>query len=111
MALATVIHTFLPSWLRTLKARLMLASVLVIAASVLGATSGLLHRVEQRSAEAVIDLEASHMEQLGAMVGQRVVMLQRMMRGAADRMPEAAAPRHHRVHDFAFAPHQPLSRS
>ena len=91
MANATFIKKLLPSWLRTLKARLMLASVLVIAASVLGATSGLLHRVEQRSAEAVIDLEASHMEQLGAMVGQRVVMLQRMMRGAADRMPPAAA--------------------
>jgi diguanylate cyclase (GGDEF)-like protein/PAS domain S-box-containing protein len=90
MALATLTR-LLPSWLRTLKARLMLASVLVIAASVLGAASVLLQRVEQRSAQAVIDLEASHMEQVAAMVGQRVVMLQRMMRGAAERMPPEAA--------------------
>ena len=96
MALAAFTN-HLPSWLRTLKARLMLASVLVIAASVLGAASMLLHRVEQRSAEAVIDLEAGHIEQMAAMLGQRVVMLQRMMRGAAERMPEAAA------HDPAVA--------
>ncbi|MFN9745219.1 MAG: diguanylate cyclase [Betaproteobacteria bacterium] len=79
------------SWLRTLKARLMLASVLVIAASVLTTASVLLERVERRSEQAVLDLESSHIEQTAALLGQRVVLLQRMMRAAAERMPEAAA--------------------
>ncbi|MFM7506927.1 MAG: PDC sensor domain-containing protein, partial [Rubrivivax sp.] len=79
------------SWLRTLKARLMLASVLVIAASVLATASVLLERVERRSEQAVLDLESSHIEQTAALLGQRVVLLQRMMRAAAERMPHAAA--------------------
>ena len=79
------------SWLRTLKARLLLASVLVIAASVLTTASVLLARVELRSEQAVLDLESSHIEQKAALLGQRVVMLQRMMRAAAERMPHAAA--------------------
>ncbi len=78
-------------WLRTLKARLMFASVLVIAASVLATASVLLHRVEARSEQAVVDLESSHIEQIAALLGQRVVMLQKMMRGAAERMPADAA--------------------
>lgn len=78
------------AWLRTLKARLMLASALVIAASVLVSASVLLERVEQRSEQAVLDREASHVEQMAGMLGQRVVMLQKMMRGAAEQMPDAA---------------------
>ncbi len=65
-------------WLRALKARLMLASVL-------------LERVERRSEQAILDLESSHIEQTAALLGQRVVLLQRMMRAAAERMPHAAA--------------------
>jgi diguanylate cyclase len=89
MALAAP-RTLSLSWLRTLKARLLLASALVIAASVLVSASVLLDRVESRSEQAVLDLESSHIEQVAALVGQRVVMLQKMMRGAAEQMPEAA---------------------
>ncbi len=78
------------AWLRTLKARLLLASVLVIATSVLGSATVLLDRVERRSVQALLDLESSHLEQKAAMLGQRVVTLQRMMRGAAEQMPAAA---------------------
>jgi diguanylate cyclase len=88
MASALSLHPL--AWLRTLKARLMLASALVIAASVLVSASVLLQRVEQRSEQAVLDREASHVEQMAGMLGQRVVMLQKMMRGAAEQMPEAA---------------------
>lgn len=89
--MATPVSKRLPlAWLRTLKARLMLASALVIAASVLATATMLLGRVEKRSEQAVLDLESGHMEQMAAMVSQRVVMLQKMMRGAADQLPEAA---------------------
>ncbi len=76
--------------LGSLKVRLILACVLVIAASVLATTGLLLERIERRSEQAVLDLESLHIEQMAAMVGQRVVTLQRMMRGAADHMPMAA---------------------
>jgi diguanylate cyclase (GGDEF)-like protein/PAS domain S-box-containing protein len=78
------------AWLRTLKARLMLASGLVIAVSVFVTASVLLDRVEQRSEQAVLELESGHIEQMAAMLGQRVVLLQKMMRGAAEQMPGAA---------------------
>jgi diguanylate cyclase (GGDEF)-like protein/PAS domain S-box-containing protein len=77
----------------TLRARLLAFSTLVIAASVLGTATILLERVERRSEQALMDLEASHTERLAAMLGQRVVMLQRMMRAAADEMPEPARKR------------------
>lgn len=79
------------SWLRTLKVRLLLASVLVIASSVLTTANVLLARVELRSEQAVLDLESSHIEQKAALLGQHMVMLQKMMRAAAERMPHAAA--------------------
>ena len=77
-------------WLGTLKARLMIASVLVIACSVLGSASVLLARVEARAVQAVLDLEADHIEQLTSLVGQRVVAMQNMLRATADAMPPAA---------------------
>ena len=68
----------------------MIASVLVIACSVLGSASVLLARVETRAVQAVQDLEADHIEQLASLVGQRVVVMQNMLRVTADAMPPAA---------------------
>lgn len=77
-------------WLGTLKARLMIASVLVIAASVLASASVLLARVEERGVQAMLDLEADHIERLAGLVGQRVVVMQNMLRATADALPVAA---------------------
>jgi len=77
-------------WLGTLKARLMIASVLVIACSVLGSASVLLARVEARSEQAMLDLEGDHIERLASLVGQRVVAMQNMLRATADTLPPAA---------------------
>ena len=77
-------------WLGTLKARLMIASVLVIAASVLASASVLLARVETRGVQAMLDLEADHIERLAGLVGQRVVVMQNMLRASADVLPAAA---------------------
>lgn len=77
-------------WLGTLKARLMIASVLVIAASVLASASVLLARVEERAVQAMLDLEAGHIERLAGLLGQRVVVMQNMLRATADALPAAA---------------------
>ena len=77
-------------WLGTLKARLMIASVLVIAASVLASASVLLTRVEERGVEAMLDLEGDNIERLAGLVGQRVVVMQNMLRATADAQSAAA---------------------
>ena len=77
-------------WLGTLKARLMIASVVVIATSVLASASVLLARVEKRGVQAMLDLEADHIERLASLVGQRVVVKQNMLRATADALPAAA---------------------
>ena len=68
----------------------MIASVLVIACSVLGSASVLLARVEARSEQAMMDLEGDHIERLASLVGQRVVSMQSMLRVTADTLPPAA---------------------
>ena len=77
-------------WLGTLKARLMIASVVVIASCVLASASVLLTRVEERGVQAMLDLEADHIERLASGVGQRVVVMQNMLRATADALPAAA---------------------
>ena len=77
-------------WLGTLKARLMIASVLVIASSVLASASVLLTQVKERGVQAMLDLEADHIERLASGVGQRVVVMQNMLRATADTLPAAA---------------------
>jgi diguanylate cyclase (GGDEF)-like protein/PAS domain S-box-containing protein len=77
-------------WLGTLKVRLMLASALVIAASVAISTEVVLHRVEARSVQAVIELERDNAERMAAMLAQRVVGLQKVLRATAAIMPGAA---------------------
>jgi diguanylate cyclase (GGDEF)-like protein/PAS domain S-box-containing protein len=81
-------------WFVTLKARLMAASVLVIAASVAGSTLFVIHRVEQRSEQAVTDLERDHAERVASMLQQRVIAMQRMLRATAQTMPELARSEH-----------------
>ena len=69
----------------------MLASVLVIAASVGVSTLVVLQRVEQRSERAVMDLERDNAERMASLLVQRVVVLQKMLRATADSLPPAAA--------------------
>ncbi len=77
-------------WFHTVKARLMVASTLLIAASVAVSTWVVLERVEQRSAHALLELERDNAERVAALLGQRVVGLQRMLRAAAGGLPAAA---------------------
>jgi diguanylate cyclase (GGDEF)-like protein/PAS domain S-box-containing protein len=68
----------------------MVASALVIAASVAGTASMELERVQQRSEQAVMDLELDNAERMASLLVQRVVTLQKMLRATADQMPAAA---------------------
>ena len=68
----------------------MIASVLVIACSVLASASVLLARVEARGVQAMLDLEADHIERLAGLVGQRVVAMQNMLRATANTLPPGA---------------------
>jgi diguanylate cyclase (GGDEF)-like protein/PAS domain S-box-containing protein len=77
-------------WLGTLKVRLMLASALVIAASVAVSTEVVLQRVQARSMQAVMELERDNTERMAAMLAQRVVGLQKVLRATAAIMPGAA---------------------
>jgi diguanylate cyclase (GGDEF)-like protein/PAS domain S-box-containing protein len=77
-------------WFGTLKARLMIASALVIAASVAGTAMVVLERVQKRSEQAVMDLELDNAERMASLLVQRVVALQKMLRATAERMPQAA---------------------
>ncbi len=77
-------------WLGTLKARLMIASALVIAASVAGSTLVVLERVQRRTEQAVMDLERDNAERMASLLSQRVVGLQRMLRATAEGLPAAA---------------------
>jgi diguanylate cyclase len=81
---------FLLEILRTLKARLMLASVVVIAASAWATAMVLLERIEKRSELAVVDLESGHIEQVASLIGQRIVTLQRKLAAAAAALPPEA---------------------
>ncbi len=77
-------------WFHTVKVRLMAASALLIAASVALSTWVVLERVERRSAQALQELERDNAERVAALLGQRVVSLQRMLRVAASALPPAA---------------------
>ena len=68
----------------------MLASVLVIAASVTVSTLVVLERVERRSEQAMMDLEADHAERVASLLQQRVVNMQKMLRATAATMPAGA---------------------
>jgi diguanylate cyclase (GGDEF)-like protein/PAS domain S-box-containing protein len=74
----------------TLKLRLLLASAVVIAASVAVSALVVLQRVEHRSEQAVMDLERDNAERVASLLGQRVVGLQKMLRASADKLPPSA---------------------
>ncbi len=78
------------AWLGTLKLRLMLLSAATIAVCVLATTTVLLHRVEARGKQAVLDLEIDHMQSLAALLGQRVLAMQRMLVATAKALPARA---------------------
>ncbi|HZF79222.1 MAG TPA: cache domain-containing protein, partial [Rubrivivax sp.] len=72
----------------------MLASVLVIAVSVTVSTLVVIDRVEQRSEQAVMNVERDHAERVASLLQQRVVSLQNMLRATAEAMPPAARTDH-----------------
>ena len=72
----------------------MLASVLVIAVSVTVSTLVVIDRVEQRSEQAVMNVERDHAERVASLLQQRVVSLQNMLRATAAAMPPAARTEH-----------------
>lgn len=78
------------SWHSTLKARLMVASALVIAISVAVTALAILHGVGRRSEQALMEMERSNAERVASLLAQRVVVLQRMLRAAAATLPVAA---------------------
>lgn len=78
------------SWFGTLKARLMATSALVIAVSVSVTALAVLHGVEKRSEQALMDLERESAERVATLLMQRVVGLQKMLRAAAATVPPAA---------------------
>ena len=77
-------------WFGTLKVRLMVASALVIAASVSVSVLVVLQHLEKRSEQAVMDLERDNVERVASLLVQRVVDMQKMLRATAAIMPEAA---------------------
>jgi diguanylate cyclase len=77
-------------WFSSLKLRLALASTLIITASVALATSVVLDRVQQRSEQTVVDLEAGLTEHLAAILSGRMVALQNTLRRSSQVMPVAA---------------------
>ena len=89
-ALTTTLPPLRLHWLGTLKARLMVASTLVIAASVAGTTTVVLDHVEQRGVQAIQDLESDHAERMAAVLGQRVLHLQQMLHASAALVPLGA---------------------
>ncbi len=68
----------------------MLASTLVIATSVGVSALVVLQRVEQRSEQAVMDLERDNAERMASLLVQRVVGMQKMLRATAAALPPQA---------------------
>jgi diguanylate cyclase len=75
------------AWLGTLQARLMLLWALLGTGCVLVATVTVLGRVQARAEQAITDLEAEHMAKVAAVVGQRVVLMQRALHLFANQLP------------------------
>jgi diguanylate cyclase (GGDEF)-like protein/PAS domain S-box-containing protein len=80
----------LPAWLGTLKVRLLLLWAALMAACLLGATVTVLQRVERRSVNAVMDLQAEHVSHLAGVLSQRVMSMQRTLRLVAQRLDPGA---------------------
>ena len=71
----------------SLKARLALASVVLIAASVALTVGLVLKQMEQRSQRAVLDSEIANAERIGLVLSAKIVSLQRVLRAASAQVP------------------------
>ncbi len=71
----------------SLKARLALASMVLIAASVALTVVLVLRAVEQRSQRAVLDAEIANAERISLVLSAKLVSLQRSLRAASDQVP------------------------
>jgi diguanylate cyclase (GGDEF)-like protein/PAS domain S-box-containing protein len=71
----------------SLKMRLALASLLLIAASVAVTVVLVLEAMEQRSQRAVLDSEVANAERIGLVMSARIVSLQRALRAASAQLP------------------------
>jgi diguanylate cyclase (GGDEF)-like protein/PAS domain S-box-containing protein len=71
----------------SLKARLALASLLLIAASVAVTVVLVLRAMEQRSQRAVLDSEVANAERIGLVLSAKIVSLQKALRAASAQVP------------------------
>ena len=71
----------------SLKARLALASLVLIAASVALTVVLVLQQMEQRSQRAVLDSEIANAERIGLVLSAKIVSLQRVLRAASAQVP------------------------
>jgi hypothetical protein len=71
----------------SLKVRLALASVVLIAASVALTVVLVLQAMEQRSQRAVLDSEVANAERIGVVLSAKIVSLQKALRAASGQLP------------------------
>ncbi len=71
----------------SLKLRLALASLLLIAASVALTVVLVLRAMEQRSQRAVLDSEVANAERIGLVLSAKIVSLQKALRAASEQLP------------------------
>src|SRR3981189_1499149 len=93
----TVRETF---GLRSLKVRLALASALLILASVAMSVIFVLREVGRSTEQIVLDSQEDDARRLAATISQRLVGLQRALRGAALQLPAATLADQGRLADF-----------
>jgi len=93
----TVRETF---GLRSLKVRLALASALLILASVALSVIFVLREVGRSTEQTVLDSQEDDARRLAATISQRLVGLQRALRGAAQQLPAATLADQGRLADF-----------
>ncbi|MCK6426711.1 MAG: diguanylate cyclase [Burkholderiaceae bacterium] len=74
-------------WAASLKVRVALASVLLVAAGVFTAAALVLAQARERTAEILREAEAANAQRLAAIVGQRLTNLQTALRSAAAAVP------------------------
>ncbi len=93
----------------SLKLRLALASLLLIAASVALTVMLVLRDMEQRGQRAVLDAEVANAERIGMVLSTKIVSLQKALRAASAQVPVAELTRPAAV--TAFLDHRTVLRS
>src|SRR5437868_14653580 len=86
--------------LRSLKVRVALASAVLILASVAMTVVFVLREVGRSTEQIVLDSQEDDARRLAAAISQRLVGLQRALRGAALQVPAAALADHGRITEF-----------